>query len=228
MTETENDKVEAPAETFTIEQFLAGASKLSPEERRRAFKEYGLALPCGDVSIRRWGFVCTDCGQIALIFLGEELPDTSQPIESLSWTQEPFKSKDRKRPCCMHCRREIPQKLGVLNDSIDPRIPSLLVEIEEWTQRRDSQKASTKAKLATVKASYGQVAASEFYRAANNLVDVQDSKREIGQVLRKSVEEAAGASFDEVAAELQKIGFDDAIGDAMASKQARIGKKRAD
>ena len=137
MTEETHEKIEPEAQQSTVERLLELSKSLTAEERAELIK-IGVVVPtAGDPLIQRWGLVCTQCGDLALTFLGEEQPNLALPVELLAWTQERHDPINRMQPTCQHCRRSIIlTKERQFRDRNHPQSAYSLVVIEEWREKR--------------------------------------------------------------------------------------------
>lgn len=121
--ESDNDKVKKIREMI---------SALSAEGRALLGDEVGVSIPVemdgADLSVRKYGYRCKNCGEVALEFLGDKEPPRGVPFDRLLFVQDkgkwgsgfekdgtPFpqggknwRRQQRKLfPRCMHCSQEL-------------------------------------------------------------------------------------------------------------------------
>lgn len=130
-----------------IDQLQDILSGLSPKERERA-AQMGMVVPDGDVRPAlagrfKWGVRCTDCNQMALVFVGDKWKWGNETIDyppglphnQISWMQPLLQPHeiDRQTPRCQHCRRDIPLN----SDGSFNRDRKRIVQVAKFEASRD-------------------------------------------------------------------------------------------
>lgn len=133
--------IEAMTPDQQVQQVLALASQASPEAKSQ-LASMGFVIPdvtsCGQVSLK-WGYKCSDCGEVALYFVGEEQPALGKPIHMLAWKQDlPAEKINRAAPRCQSCGREVPLNMGQLYSR-------RIVAVDQYlASRREAERGAAK------------------------------------------------------------------------------------
>jgi hypothetical protein len=177
-------KVEAPAAASPA--VLSDLQKLQQlvdnmsEEDRQKLAQAGVAVPQGDLTAMSegrhdWGLRCTDCGKIALYFVGTKwtfrdqvVTDEPPPLPhyEIAWMQDlPPSEIDRHTPRCQHCA--VPVRMN--SDDTFNRERRRIVRLSDWTDSRDkrydTRAAAKNNAAASLGASQAQLGDSQDFTA---------------------------------------------------------------
>lgn len=185
MTKTKPDAAASAAPVATDKRVLSDLEKLQQlmdgmsDEDRQKLAQAGVAVPQGDLTAmaegqHQWGLRCTDCGRIALYFVGSKWAFRDQvvteppalPHYEIAWMQDlPPSEIDRHTPRCQHCA--VPVRLN--SDDTFNRERKRIVQLSEWVDSRDkrydTRAAAKNNAAASLGASQAQLGDSQDFTA---------------------------------------------------------------
>lgn len=122
---------------------------MTPEQRTELSAIVGMNIPEGDIEARSHGYVCSHCGELALLFIGEYGeepieegggPNVMGPCSLVAWEQPNRSARisgvTRDRPHCQDCGQMV--ALDATGPQSPPMFkPSRVVHVETWQKERD-------------------------------------------------------------------------------------------